>query len=89
VIALRVTQLAHVSSARLFLRSDLTYFVDESNCSHKYVEPKNENMANAIFSVLQNNLARFCTHFKLDFLCLYHFLCVDHAPVLPAVFSAQ
>jgi hypothetical protein len=47
VVVLRVTQLALVSSARLLCRFDLMYFLDGNNCSHKYVEPKMDTIANA------------------------------------------
>jgi hypothetical protein len=77
------------SSTELFLWSDFMYFIDENNCSHKNIKPKNDNMADAIISVLQNCLPRFFIYLKLDLFACMSLFCADHAPVLQTVFSAQ
>jgi hypothetical protein len=61
------------SSTELFLRSDFMYFIDENNCSFKNIKPKNDSMAGAMISLLQNNLPRFFMYLKLGFLCMCHF----------------
>jgi hypothetical protein len=79
VVILRPTQSA-VFIFKASPRSHFIYCIVENSCSREYVDPKNDNAANAKLVIVWNNLAISSTRLKLGFYRCYDVLSLEYAP---------
>lgn len=60
-------------------RSHFIYCIADNSCSQEYVDPKNDNAANANLVIVWINLAMSSTHLKLGFYRTYDVLSLEYA----------